>query len=140
MRAANRCQPAALSRRQLLALLAGFGIGAEALAQDAARVNTNSYRVLFENERLRVLEYQSRPGRGVCGQGVHSHPAHLTIAMTAARVRVRLADGRTVVATNEPGDVFWEEATTHTTENIGGSDVRAYIIEIKGSDWRPSTG
>lgn len=140
MRATSRRQPATLSRRQVLALLAGFGVSAEALAQDAARVNPNSYRVLFENERIRVLEYLSRPGRGVCGQGVHSHPAHLTVALTAARVRVRLADGRTIVATNEAGDVLWEEAATHATENIGGTDVRAYIVEIKGSDWRPSTG
>lgn len=140
MRVTDHRRPAPLSRRQLLALLAGFGVGAEALAQDAARASPKSYRVVFENEHVRVLEYQSRPGRGVCGQGVHSHPAHLTIALTAARVRVRLADGRTIVATNEPGDVFWEEAATHTTENIGGSDVRAYIVEIKGRDWRPSTG
>lgn len=136
---AHRCRPT-LSRRQVLALLAAFGVGPEALAQDPARVSPKSYRVLFENERVRVLEYLSRPGRGVCGQGVHSHPAHLTIAMTDARVRVRLADGRTVDATNKAGDVFWEDAATHTTENIGGANVRAYMVEIKDGNWQPSSG
>ena len=34
-----------------------------------------SFSVVLENDRVRVLEYKSRPGLGVCGQGMHSHPA-----------------------------------------------------------------
>jgi hypothetical protein len=36
--------------------------------------------------------------------------------------------------------VFWEDAVTHTVENIGGSGVRAYMVELKDRDWQPSTG
>lgn len=119
-------------RRALAAVLPAMALAPAASAQDAARIQPRAYRVAFENEQVRVLEFHSRPGMGVCGNGMHSHPAHLTIALTPARVRVRLPDGRTVVAENQVGDVFWSEAETHETENLGGSDVRALIVELKG--------
>lgn len=119
-------------RRTLGAILPALLLAPAAGAQDATRVQPRAYRVAFENEKLRVLEFNARPGMGVCGTGMHSHPAHLTVALSAARVRVKLPDGRTVVGENKPGDVFWSEAETHETENIAGQDMRALIIELKG--------
>jgi hypothetical protein len=129
-----------LTRRQLVALLAGFGISADALAQDAAESNRRSYKVLLENDQIRVLEYLSRPGMGACGQGVHSHPDHLTMLLTDAKAKVKTSDGRTFISEKKAGHVFWEPAMTHSVENVGGSGARAYIVEIKSKDWKPSTG
>ncbi len=129
-----------LTRRQVIALLAAFGVGREALAQDAARVNARSYKVVFENDRVRVLEYVSRPGLGICGRGKHSHPPHLNVLLTDAKAKITTADGKTFVGENKAGDVFWEDAVTHTVENIGGTGVRAYMVELKGRDWKASTG
>jgi hypothetical protein len=98
--------------------------------QDAARVQPSSYRVLVDNKSVRVLEYNGLPGMGVCGTGLHSHPAHLTVLLTPARVRV-VDHGRVFIADNKAGDVFWSEAVTHETENIGGANVRSLIIELK---------
>ena len=118
-------------RRALLALLAGLGIGDAALAQDAAVVQPGAYRVAFENERLRVLDYNSRPGMAVCGNGMHSHPAHLAIALSPLKVRFKLADGKTVVGEAKFGDMAWHEAGTHEAENVFGKDVRLLLIELK---------
>ena len=123
--------PALLDRRHLIALLGAFGVSADSFAQDAVRVNARAFAVLFENDHVRVLEYTSRPGMGVCGQGVYSHPRHVNIAITAVKARVTLADGKSFIAENKPGDAFWEEASTHSVENIGGSGSRAYMIELK---------
>lgn len=131
---------ASLTRRQLIALMAGFGISAEALAQDATKVNRRSYRVMFENDQVRVIEYVSRPGLGICGQGVHSHPDHLTVLLTEAKAKVTLPDGKTMFGQNKAGDVFWDPASTHTVENVGGSGTRAYLVEMKTKAWQPSTG
>ena len=103
----------------------------EAFAQDAVTTQPKAFRVVFENEKSRVLEFISKPGMEVCGVGKHSHPAHLTVALSDAKVRVTLPDGKTIVAANKLGDVFWSEAETHAVENISGKDVRALIIEIK---------
>jgi hypothetical protein len=138
----NNSKPcsAALTRRQLMALLAGFGISAAALAQDATKVNRRSYRVVLENEQVRVIEYVSRPGLGICGQGMHSHPDHLTVLLTDAKAKLTLPDGKTMFGQNKAGDVFWDPASTHTVENVGGSGTRAYLVEMKTKAWQPSTG
>ena len=129
-----------LTRRQVIALLAAFGVSREALAQDPARTNVRSYKVVFENDRVRVLEYVSRPGLGICGRGRHSHPPHLNVLLTDAKAKITTADGKTFIGQRKAGEVFWEDAATHSVENIGGSSVRAYMVELKDRDWQPSTG
>ena len=134
-----RCSGAALTRRQAAALLAAFGVSAEVLAQDAADADPRSYRVVLDNDRVRVLEYKSRPGLGVCGQGMHYHPAHVTISLTGAKLKKTEA-GKVTFPEVPPGHVFFADAETHSAEVIGGSGTRTYIVELKGKDWKPSTG
>lgn len=100
------------------------------LAQDASRVQPRSYRVVLDNNEVRVLQYAALPGMGVCGTGVHSHPRHLTILQSPARVRVT-ENGKTFVVVNKAGDVFWSDAGRHAAENISGSGVRSLIVEFK---------
>ena len=131
--------PHALSRRQAVALLSAFGVGADALAQDAIGADQRSFRVLVDNADVRVLEYKSRPGLGVCGQGMHYHPAHVTVSLTGAKLK-KSEHGAVNLVDIPPGHVFYAPAETHAAEVIGGSGTRTYIIELKGKDWRPSTG
>jgi hypothetical protein len=130
-----------LSRRQLVALLAAFGVAPEAVeAQDAARVDPRNYRVVIENQKVRVLDYASLPGGGVCGVGKHWHPAHVTVQMTPVKVKVTDAASKTQILDVPAGAIFFEPAVTHTTENVGGSGAHAYIIEIKDAQWKPASG
>ncbi len=112
----------------------------EAMAQDALTADPRSYRVVLENDRVRVLEYKSRPGLGVCGQGMHYHPAHVTVSLTGAKLKVTTPDGNVSFPQIPPGYVLFAEAETHSAEIIGGAGTRSYIIELKGKDWKPSTG
>lgn len=128
------------TRRDLLALLAALGVPAQALAQDAMASDPRSFRVVLENERVRVLEYRSRPGLGVCGQGMHYHPDRVFVSLTGGKVRLTGADGRPVVRDIPPGHIGFSVAETHSVENVGGSGTRTYIIELKDKDWKPSTG
>jgi hypothetical protein len=128
------------TRRDVLAILAAFGVSRDLLAQDAVTTDPRSFRLVLDNERVRVLEYKSGPGFSVCGQGTHYHPERVTVALTDAKVRLTNAEGKTVVREIPAGHVFFAPAETHSTENVGGSGTRVYIIELKGKDWRPSTG
>jgi hypothetical protein len=112
----------ALDRRDLLRILAGIGAAAAlpAAAQDPAKVTPRTYKVIFENERARVLEYVSKPGLGVCGQGRHFHPAHLTMLLTDAKVKGRTGDGKPFLHEGKAGDVFASPAETHEVENVSG--------------------
>ena len=120
------------ARRLLAALLPAFAFAPAAQAQDAAKAQPAAYKVVLENEKLRVIEFNSRPGMGICGEGTHSHPAHLTVVLSeGAKARVK-KDGKVFTGINKMGDVFWSEAETHEVENISGRNVRALIVELKG--------
>ena len=135
------CSTVPISRRDALMLLAALGIGADsAFAQDAVKTEPRSYKVLFENDKVRVLQYVSRPGIGVCGIGKHSHPDHVTVTLTPAKVKLTTEDGKVHINEIPAGAAFWDPASTHSAENIGGSGSRMVLIEIKDKDWKPATG
>ena len=119
-----------ISGRNMVFGLAAVVMASTVSAQDPAKVQPRSYRVLLENSEVRVLEYSSVPGMGVCGAGVHSHPRALNILLTPARVRVT-AKGKTFVATNKEGDVWYTPPVTHEAENISWHGVRAVMVEFK---------
>ena len=129
----NDEQPDGL-RRALLALLPVLALPEVSSAQDAVQTQPQSYRVAFENDRVRVLDYNGRPGMGVCGEGMHSHPAHLAVILSKGKVRIKAPDGKVEVLSDVPiGAVVWKEAETHEVENIGGTNVRMLIIELKSA-------
>jgi beta-alanine degradation protein BauB len=123
------------SRRKLL--LAGLGglaaqfAASGAVAQDPAKVMPRAYRVALDNEHLRVLDFVGRPGMGICGQGMHSHPAHLTIVMTDWRGVASTPGTAAKPRQRKAGDVFWSEAETHKVENTGNTNSRVLIVELK---------
>jgi hypothetical protein len=125
-------------RRPLI--MACMTLASSVLAQDAAKVSPRTYKVVYEDDKVRVLEYLSRPGLGVCGQGRHYHPAHLTMQLTDIKVKEMLDDGSSKSADVPAGRMFASPAGWHTTENIGSANARAYIVEYKDKAWRPSTG
>jgi beta-alanine degradation protein BauB len=122
-------------RRKLI--LAGLGSLAvhldvsDASAQDPAKVMPRAYRVVFENDKLRVLEFTGRPGLGVCGEGMHSHPAHLTVVLTDWRGRANDPGGPVREQSRKAGEVFWSEAQTHKVANTGNTNSRVLHIELK---------
>ena len=127
----NHEQPDAL-RRTLLAMLPMVLVTESSHAQDAVQSQPQAFRVAFENDRLRVLEYNGRPGMGVCGDGMHSHPANLAVMLSTGKVRMKMPDGKVEVHSDTPvGAVFWSEGETHEVENIGGSNIRMLLIELK---------
>jgi len=129
----NQEQPDSL-RRALLALLPLLVVTEDSSAQDAVQSQPQNYRVVLENDRVRVLEYNGRPGMGVCGDGMHSHPPHVTVLLSTGKVRIKTPDGKVEVHSDIPvGAVFWSNAETHEVENISGSNIRSLLIELKGA-------
>lgn len=129
----NHEQPDGL-RRALIALLPLLVITEGSSAQDAVQRQPQNFRVAFENDKVRVLDYTGRPGMGVCGDGMHSHPAHLAVNLSNGKVRMKTPDGKVEVHSDIPvGAVFWSNGETHEVENIGGTNVRILLIELKGA-------
>ena len=97
-------------------------------AQDPVKVIPGKYKVLFENDRVRVLEFKNKPGdKGA----MHSHPANVVYSFGPAKIRFSLPDGKTAEAELKAGEVRWSEAETHAGENIGTTDTHVLIFELK---------
>jgi len=121
-----------MTAKSTILALAGLGaaVATNAFAQDAMQVQAQSYRLVLENDKVRVLRFSAKPGMGVCGVGIHSHPGHVTVMLTPAKVRVTQG-GKTRMIDVKAGDAFWEPPVTHEVENYGGAEVRSLIIEVK---------
>ena len=91
----------------------------------------DTIKIILENDKLKVTEYSSTPGRDVCGEGKHTHAPHLSILLTDAKVQLTTADGKTQQFDLKAGTTFWSEAETHIAINNGSKPVKAYLIELK---------
>jgi len=99
-----------------------------AMAQDAVKVAPESYKVLLENDRVRVLEYRIKPGKK---DATHSHPDYLVYALTTGKFKFTLPDGKTIDREAKAGEVLFVEAETHAYENVGSTEAHGLLIELK---------
>lgn len=111
-----------------------------AFASETTVTTAETSKVVFENEKMRVIEYQSNAGKTVCGLGEHTHPAHLYIMLTPGKFRITTPDGKEEIVDGKAGEVGWEPAVTHRVECIAGENVHCYLVESKDKAWKPSTG
>jgi len=103
-------------------------VSSAATAQDATKAAPNLYKALLENDRVRVMEYVSKPGEKAA---MHTHPAHLGYIMSAGKAKFTTADGKSQEIEAKPGQVLWLEPTTHTVENVGTTELRVLVIDLK---------
>ncbi len=98
------------------------------MAGDAVSVAPNLYKVLLENDKVRVLE--TRYGPGVKSE-MHSHPDLVAVALTPAKAIFTLADGHTADIEMQPGQAFLIDGQEHTVENVGDSEFHVILVELK---------
>ena len=96
---------------------------------DPVKVSPNNYKLLFENDQVRVLEMSLKAGEK---DNQHSHPSETVYFIKGGKAKIHLPDGGAMEADIPDGHVMWHEAWTHTVENLGTSDIRAIIVESKG--------
>lgn len=99
-----------------------------AWAQDPIQTDGDKYKVKFENERVRVLEYRDQPG---VKSHLHHHPAFVLYALAPFKRRITLSDGRVLLREFKIGDVLWSDAQTHIGENVGDTPTHVIMVEFK---------
>jgi quercetin dioxygenase-like cupin family protein len=98
------------------------------MAKEAAQVAPHVYKVLFENDRVRLLEVRMKPGDE---SAQHSHPDYLLYALTGGTVKLTDASGQSAEVPIETGDTMWREAEEHSAKNVGSTEVVALFVEMK---------
>jgi quercetin dioxygenase-like cupin family protein len=99
-----------------------------AAAQDPLKVAPDMYKLLHENDRIRVMEVSFKPGSKIAK---HSHPDHMVYALSAGKLKIQKPDGSAMDADIKVGDILWIPAETHWAENTGTTDVRLLVTELK---------
>ncbi len=100
---------------------------------DPARTNADAYTVIFENERVRVLEYRDAPGHLTTP---HRHPDSVIYTLSSFRRRLHAGDQHRDVELSA-GFVGWVPAQVHAGENIGDTESHAIFVELKEGTGMP---
>ncbi|MFC6286101.1 cupin domain-containing protein [Nocardioides sp. GCM10027113] len=99
------------------------------MSLDPAVTNPQHYKVLFENEQVRVLEYTDQPGDVTTP---HAHPDSVMYTLSSFRRRL-VSGGSQREVDMVAGTVGWLPSQTHHGENIGDTPTHVLFVEVKGS-------
>jgi beta-alanine degradation protein BauB len=117
------------ARRMIaLALSVAVVLPTLAVAQDPVPIYPANYKVLIENEQVRVMDFRLRKGDA---EDFHSHPAHVLYVLDPFKIRFRFPDGRIGVREVRAGEVLFSEAVTHSPMNVGETDAHGILVELK---------
>ena len=100
------------------------------LALDAVRIEPTRFKVVFENERVRVVRLRFGPReRGV----MVSHPPRVLVTLTDVSVKLLFADGRTDERGAPAGVAAWLDTETLQTENARTEPLEVVLVEPKST-------
>ena len=97
------------------------------MSLDPAISNPEHYKVVFENDRVRVLEYTDGPGDRTTP---HQHPDSVMYTLSSFRRRL-VSGGAARDVELAAGMVGWLPAQEHHGENIGDTPTHVIFIELK---------
>ena len=98
------------------------------MAEDAVKVAPDVYKVLFENEHVRLLDVKLEAGGST---EMHSHPDTLIYTLDGGKVTFTAPSGEVEEVDVPAGSSMWMDATDHATDNVGGAAIHALLFEPK---------
>jgi beta-alanine degradation protein BauB len=102
---------------------------------DGLASSPGNFKLLLENENVRVLQYTLLPG---AQDHWHTHPPRVGYVLSGAKIRVTEADGSHEDYDEKTGDIYWGEySKLHNTLNTGTTPYIALLVEVKGA--KPSS-
>ena len=103
------------------------------MSLDPVDTNPEHYSVLFENDRVRLLEYNDLPGQRTTP---HAHPDSVMVTLTAFRRRLHSGEMHRDVEM-PVGMAGWLPAQEHSGENIGDTPTHVLFVELKDAGTAP---
>jgi len=120
------------TRKRLVGLLlAGSVIGSMvggAVAQDPTVVDAQHYKVMFENDQVRVLKITYGPKEKSV---MHEHPNGVAVFITDGQIKFGLPDGKSQDAAVKAGQAMFAPAGKHLPENVGDKTFEVVLVELK---------
>lgn len=96
---------------------------------DGLKVSPRNFRLLLENEYIRMLEYSLKPGEK---DTPHTHPPKSSYVVSGGKIKVYLENGEVLIFDEKAGTAGWGDYVgKHYVENIGTTTVTIVLTEIK---------
>jgi quercetin dioxygenase-like cupin family protein len=90
---------------------------------------SNAYKLLLENDKVRVMEVMLKPGQKA---PMHNHPnSHVVYVKMDSRLKLTFPDGKDNTIDLKAGQTLWLDAGPHEAENVGKTDFDNLVIEVK---------
>ncbi len=88
----------------------------------------NEYKLVFENDRARVMKATFKPGDKT---PMHNHPDHIAYMLSGGKIKMTDSNGKTQVMDLKTGDAFFLSAQSHEAQNIGDTTADMLVVEFK---------
>jgi quercetin dioxygenase-like cupin family protein len=98
------------------------------MEQDALQAASNVTKLIMENDRVRVLDVWFKPGEKAA---MHTHPDHVMYIFNNGKLKLTSSTEKPQVMDLKAGQTIWMDATSHTAENLGKTDVHLLVVELK---------
>jgi len=96
------------------------------MAKGITKAAPKSSEILFENDRVRVIELNVNKGSKA---EMHTHPAFMVYAITRFDYNAKNPQGKTKRKRMKAGEVEWSDGESH--EVVFGNKARALLVEFK---------
>ena len=96
--------------------------------QDPTVVDAKHYKVMFENDQVRVLKITY----GAKEKSVmHEHPNGVAVFVTDGQFKFELGDGKSQDAAVKAGQAMFAPGGKHLPENVGDKPFEVVLVELK---------
>ncbi len=95
---------------------------------DPTETDPDKYKVILENEQVRVFDYSDEPGDKT---KMHHHLRFVLYALCPFKRKLTFDNGKSVEREFKGGEVLWNDEQSHIGENIGETKTHVLIVELK---------
>ncbi len=94
---------------------------------DAVSAAPDHYKVIEENDRVRILEFKGKKGDKTA---MHTHPDVVAVSLSDTRVEFGMANGESMEVALPGGAAMFNPSFEHTT-SVLSEDSHVILIELK---------
>lgn len=96
---------------------------------DALKASPENFKLLLENDHVRVLEYTLKPGTK---DQPHTHPPKSSYIVSGGQLKVHYENGDSLIFDDKAGTASWlDHVGKHYVENIGTTEIKIILTEVK---------
>ena len=95
---------------------------------DPVKVASNVYKLVMENNRVRVFSVKFKPGDKAA---MHDHPDHVVYVVNGSKIKMTSPGKKAAEMELKAGQAIFLEAQPHEVVNIGKTNLDLIVVELK---------